>query len=133
MTFKVKKLVVGRGITVANEKQSEWIRRYYEVEAIIDDEHSLEMAKGSIEALLDIWLKGESITQAEKPKYDMSKVRWEPAEGTRGPYEKSSDVNSLDFKNLLKSLQQHGGKMTIGGYFVWAFQNGHVIGRKKRK
>lgn len=133
MSFKVSKIVIGKGKTTGDEKQSEWIRRYYEVEALIEDEHSLELAKGSIEALLDMWLSGKSITPEEKPKYDMEKIPWQPAEGTSGPYEKSSDVDSLDFKNLLKDVQAHNGKMTVGPYFVWAFANGHTLGRKKRQ
>ena len=69
----------------------------------------------------------------EKSHYDMSKIRWEQAQGTSGPYEKSSDVNSLDFKALLADVQKHSGKLTVSGYFVWAFQNGATLGRKKRQ
>jgi hypothetical protein len=65
--------------------------------------------------------------------YDMEKIKWEPAEGKAGAYEKSSDANSPDFKALLKDIQAHGGKMTVGPYFVWAFKNGNTLGRKKRK
>jgi len=69
----------------------------------------------------------------EKPSYNIEKIRWEQAQGTSGPYEKSIDVNSLDFKALLADIQKHGGKMTVSGYFVWAFQNGSTLGRKKRQ
>jgi hypothetical protein len=136
MSFKVSKIVIGRGKTTTDEKQSEWTRRYYEVEAVIEDEHSLELAKGSIEALLDAWLKGESISPPlpeKPPKYDMAKIPWEQAQGSSGPYEKSSSVDNLDFKALLKDVQAHGGKMSVGDYFVWAFRNGSTLGKKKRK
>ena len=69
----------------------------------------------------------------EKPSYNIEKIRWEQAQGTSGPYEKSIDVNNLDFKALLADVQKHGGKMTVSGYFVWAFQNGSTLGRKKRQ
>ena len=69
----------------------------------------------------------------EKPKYDMAKIKWEPAEGQAGAYEKSTDVNSPDFKALLKDVQAHGGKMTVDQYFVWAFKNGATLGRKQLK
>ena len=69
----------------------------------------------------------------EKPSYNIEKIPWEQAQGTSGPYEKSTDVNSLDFKALLADVQKHGGKMNVSGYFVWAFQNGATLGRKKRK
>ena len=69
----------------------------------------------------------------EKAKYDMAKIKWEPAEGPNGAYEISTDVNSLDFKALLKDVQAHNGKMTVGNYFVWAFRNGASLGRKRKK
>jgi len=137
VSFKISKIVIGRGKTTADEKQSEWIRRYYEVEAIIEDEHSLELAKGSVEALLDMWLKGENISQPpsplpEKPKWDPNKIKWLEAEGTKGSYQRSEDVNSLDFKELMKDLEAHQGKLSRDGFFYWKFEKSAVIGRKKR-
>jgi len=69
----------------------------------------------------------------EKPKYDIEKIKWEKAQGAKGEFERSEDVNSQDFKELLKDVQAHGGKMTVGDYFVWIFKNGSVLGRKPRK
>jgi hypothetical protein len=69
----------------------------------------------------------------EKPQYDISKIKWEKAQGAKGEFERSEDVNSQDFKALLKDVQSHGGKMTVGNYFVWAFKNGATLGRKQRK
>ena len=69
----------------------------------------------------------------EKPKYDIEKIKWEKAQGAKGEFERSEDVNSQDFKELLKDVQAHGGKMTVAGYFVWAFKNGATLGRKPRK
>jgi len=68
----------------------------------------------------------------EEP-YDIEKIKWEPAEGSSGAYEKSEDVNNPHFKALLRDVQAHGGKMTVGDYFVWSFKNGSVLGRKTRK
>lgn len=68
-----------------------------------------------------------------KEFWDPSKIKWQSAEGNKGPYERSEDVNSADFKALLKTLQEHKGKMTKDGYFMWVFANGTTIGRKKRK
>jgi hypothetical protein len=69
----------------------------------------------------------------EKPAYDIEKIHWEPAQGDHGLYERSEDVNSLDFKGLLKDVQAHCGKMTVASWFVWAFQNGSTLGRKQKK
>ena len=136
MTFKVTRLIVGKGKTIGNEKQSEWNRQYYELEATIEDESQLEMAKVSLETLLGMWLKGESISaepQQPKPKWDSNKIKWVEAEGTHGKYERSEDVNSLDFKELMKDLEGHQGKLSRDGFFYWRFEKSAVIGRKKRK
>ena len=69
----------------------------------------------------------------EKSSWDASKIKWENAEGSSGPYERSEDVNNLDFKAMLKDIQGHKGKLYRDGYFYWAFENGATVGRKKLK
>lgn len=68
-----------------------------------------------------------------KTEYDINAIIWEKASGTSGEYERSEDVDNPNFKALLKDVQAHGGKMTVEDYFVWAFKNGSVLGRKSRK
>jgi len=68
-----------------------------------------------------------------KHNWDPSKIMWTQAEGSKGPYERSEDVNNLEFKNMLKDLASHKGKLSFEGWFYWVFQNGHTVGRKKRK
>jgi hypothetical protein len=69
----------------------------------------------------------------EKPLWDPDKIKWEKAEGSKGEFERSEDVDNPEFKSMLKDLAEHGGKLNRLGYFYWAFQNGSTIGRKKRK
>lgn len=85
------------------------------------------MAVDSIEEYL------EKISPADQPAWDHSKIAWAQAEGPSGAYERSEDVNNLEFKAMLKDIQDHEGKLTRGPYFYWAFQNGHTVGRKKRR
>jgi hypothetical protein len=59
--------------------------------------------------------------------------KWEKAEGFRGDYERSEDVNNLEFKELLKDLASHNGKLSRDGWFYWTFKNGSTVGRKKRE
>ena len=65
--------------------------------------------------------------------WDPENIEWQQAEGTRGPYERSEDVNNADFKVMLKEIQKHQGKLSRNGYFYWTFQNGVTVGRKKQK
>jgi len=75
----------------------------------------------------------EAKVNDDKDSWDPSKIKWEGAQGSSGPYERSEDINNLDFKQLLKDLADHQGKLTRDGYFYWVFQNGVTVGRKKRK
>jgi hypothetical protein len=77
-------------------------------------------------------LKEAKVPVPDKTKYDMNKIKWTQAEGASGPYERSEDINSIDFKELLKDLEQHDGKLSRDGYFVWKFEKNAVVGRKKR-
>jgi len=73
------------------------------------------------------------VNAEEKPLWDPDKIKWTEAEGQNGKYERSEDVNSGDFKNLLKDLAAHGGRLNRLGYFYWSFSKSAVVGRKKKE
>ncbi|MEM3479165.1 MAG: hypothetical protein QXV74_03885 [Candidatus Bathyarchaeia archaeon] len=66
------------------------------------------------------------------PSWDPDKIEWRKAEGFKGEYERSEDVDNPEFKALLKDLAAHGGKLTRNGWFYWTFKNGCTVGRKRR-
>jgi hypothetical protein len=78
MNSKVTKLVIGKGKTTGNEKTNEWIKRYYEVEVSIADEHDIEIVKANVEGLIDGWL-GKPVEAKPKPQ--------EPKEKPEAPLE----------------------------------------------
>lgn len=71
-------------------------------------------------------------TKSPFPNWNPLKVKWQQAEGSKGPYERSEDADNPHFRGMLKDLETHGGKMTENGYFYWVFQDGTIVGRKKR-
>lgn len=135
MSYKVTKLVVAKGRTVSHEKDSEWIRERYELEITIPDERELSIARENALHLLDDWLGIGANAPMGKTSFSWNPqaIKWTEAQGSKGPYQRSEDVNNLEFKALLKDLASHNGKLTRDGWFFWTFQNGHTIGRKKRK
>ena len=76
---------------------------------------------------------GEAEKVSAQGPWDPAKIVWTQAEGSKGPYEKSDDINNRDFKAMLKDLGEHQGKLMRGDYFIWLFTNGSTVGRKKRK
>ncbi len=60
-------------------------------------------------------------------------ITWEPAQGAKGPYERSDDVDNRNFRALVRELERFQGKLTRDGFFYWTFKNGTTIGRKQRK
>jgi hypothetical protein len=66
-------------------------------------------------------------------KWNPDAIKWEKTEGWKGDYERSEDVNSLDFKELLKDLEGHQGKLSRDRFFYWRFEKSAVVGRKKRQ
>jgi len=68
----------------------------------------------------------------EKPSWNPNQIMWTKAEGQKGEYERSEDINNLQFKAMLKDLAVHGGRMNYEGFFYWVFQNGTTVGRKKK-
>lgn len=134
MSFKVKKLKVGKGKTIGNEKAAEWIKRYYEMEIEIEDEHDIEIAKTSVEGLIDGWLTPSELpSQHQGPEiWNPSQIHWQQAISQKGPYEKSEDYNSLHHKALVRDLAQHKNFLIKGDYKYWLFDNGSTIGRKRK-
>ncbi len=87
MSFKVTRLTVGKGLTNGDEKSQTWTRQYYEIEATIEAENQIELAKNSIEALLALWLKGENLNP--KPQ----------AANRENPLPAGTDLASLPWKS----------------------------------
>lgn len=131
MSFKVTKLVVGKGRTVGNEKDQTWTRQYYELEAEIQTEHDIELAKGSLEALIDTWLKGELINETQRqkapaqntvtelPGADFSKLPWKSYKTKQDAKENEAGwifSNTAGAEALLSTLKSKDGKTRIGNF-----------------
>lgn len=142
MSFKVTKITVGKGRTIGDEKAAKWEREYFELEAQVEDESGIELAKGSLESLIDVWLKGETIAPREKRAQrasedvpaDLMSMIWKPAAGPKGPFEiaeSTANVNNASFSRLGEYLAKHEGRAIVTGYFVWKFADASgSIGRK---
>jgi hypothetical protein len=92
-------------------------------------EQLIEYMKAHEAAMAKLKAKIEEIFSHSE--WDPAKIRWEKAEGKKGEYERSEDINNPEFKALLKDLASHGGKLTRDGIFYWTFRNGSTVGRKR--
>lgn len=74
--------------------------------------------------------------KAEKPKasfdWKPERIKWTWKEGSKGKYQRSEDVNNLEFKKLLIHLTRCKGALNRNGFFYWSFKNGHMVGRKRK-
>jgi len=97
-----------------------------ECDAILDFANALEAAAVKLKHSL-----GVDCTQKQQRAWlwDPAKSKWAREVGLKGEYEKSDDINSVDFKTMLKDLQEHQGKLNRDGQFYWTFQNGATVGR----
>jgi hypothetical protein len=88
---------------------------------------------GNALELRGILKNGEAVEASEKGEpWDPQKIKWTSAEGSKGEYERSEDVDNSDFKKMLQDLGTHKGKLHRNGLFYWIFTNGAVVGRKRR-
>lgn len=70
-------------------------------------------------------------TGTSAQSYDLAKIKWEPKTGPKGPYEMTSDTNNPDYKLLLEDLRAHKDKFRKDQFFIWIFEDGKQIGRKR--
>lgn len=95
---------------------------------IVDFTNAVEAACVKLRMQIDKAFGGE---QSAGLTWDPAKIKWTQAEGAKGPFERSEDVDSVDFKAMLKDLAAHGGRLQCEGKFYWVFQNGSTVGRKE--
>jgi len=62
--MKIAKIVVGKGSSVESGDQKAWVRKYFEVEVLIENEEELENAKSKALNLINQWLQEKE----QKPK-----------------------------------------------------------------
>jgi len=74
----------------------------------------------------------KSSPKETRPTWNPEGIKWIEAQGGKGPYQKSDDVDSPDFKAMLSDLAAHKGKLYRDGLFYWTFPSGS-IGRKRMK
>ena len=99
-----------------------------EIESLVKLRDAFRMASEAINEYVDSFAPKETAGFTWNP----DKIKWVWAEGTSGPYERSEDVDNLEFKAMLKDLGEHQRKFQREGYFYWAFQKAAVVGRKKK-
>jgi hypothetical protein len=96
----------------------------------------LEDFANGLEAMAVKLKVGIAKIQGVEPKkaytWNPDKIQWTKAQGGKGEYERSEDLNNPDFKEALKDLADHKGSLYRQGWFYWSFKNGSTIGRKKK-
>jgi len=101
-----------------------------ERDAILDFANALEAAAVNLKHSLGVdCTANPKLTEPKSWTWDPAKIKWAKEVGLKGEYEKSDDINSVDFKTMLKDLQEHQGKLNRDTQFYWAFQNGATVGR----
>lgn len=147
-SFKVTRIVVGRGETLGNEEAQQWTRSYYEVEAVIADERDLQQAKAALECLLDGWLHASEPTQlgksAQSPTKDLARlpynvdaIPWIDKTNEKGPFQLCDIETNADLVALRAFTLEHagGGISTKDNqgvlWYVWVFPDSKTVGRRK--
>jgi len=102
------------------------------------DEQTLEilvdLANALEAAAVDVKHKVSEIMDVKKEEsWNPERILWKSAQGARGYYEKSTDLNNPDFKELVADLKNHQGKLMHNSFFYWLFESGLTVGRKLRK
>lgn len=113
------------------------------MEAEIEDEHCIEIAKASLEGLIDGWLtppsKGTGQPHRAQPQSETlnpEAIKWEMQPGLnnpKGPFAKSEDFNNPNHKSLVKKLAANKGFLRHKGFQYRLYANGSTIGRRALK
>ena len=144
------KIVVGKGKSVSvGGPEGEWLKVFYQVEAVLDEGEDPVAARLGIEHMLDQWLQGELVGPEVFPKLDpadLDALPWltyqtkEPAEPGKAGWIKNPAYFSNFFEpaaaELSKALTRAGGKLELGEHiYQFSGKEKQFISRKpvKRK
>ena len=58
----------------------------------------LNASEAGITAAKHLMMEAKGVAEEHSWLWDTSKIRWQQTQGSSGPYEKSEEVNSSDFK-----------------------------------
>ena len=95
--------------------------------AIMDGQES------GIAAARQLLREKRGIAENKGPTWNPEGMKWIEAQGSKGAYQKSEDIDSLDFKAMLSDLAAHKGKLYRDGLFYWTFPSGSVGRKRMRK
>jgi hypothetical protein len=62
---------------------------------------------------------------------DTEEIHWTTEIGGKGEYERSDDKDNPRHQALLKILSAHQGAVRSDNWFIWTFDDGVTIGRKR--
>ena len=75
----------------------------------------------------------EKIAASHIDAWNPGKIKWSPAEGPSGVYEKASKQESVDYQAMIDDLKAHQGCLTKSDLFFWLFDDGETVGKKPKK
>ena len=133
---RITKLRVGKGKTTGNEKQTQWIKHYFEIEIELGDPPDVEVAKANALGLIDGWLSKtpaplEAKAELELSKDQLEKLPFKPyKEGSSAGWIFADIQGAEKLYALIKESQS--GKVPLHG-FEYSISKGETrefIGRK---
>ena len=101
-----------------------------QIDALVKLRDAHNMVSVAINEFIDALASPEA--NAEK-KWKPSNIKWIEKVGAKGSYQFTDDNENPDFKELVKDLQGHGGKLHNNGFFYWQFVGAQAVSRKKKQ
>jgi hypothetical protein len=141
---KIASFRIGKGVKKPAGPAFTMTSEYVEVEVKLPEgatENDFQAEFTAAEYIIDNLLQAPQVAALTEAtgkgtktfSWDPSKIRWEEAEGFKGRYERTEDINNTEYKAMLKDLAEHKGDLWREGYYYWVFQNGATVGRKKKE
>jgi hypothetical protein len=121
--LKIERILVGRGRSVPTDgPEGEWLKTFYQVEAVLDEGEDPKAVRLSLERMLNRWLSGEAEPKAKVPKLDLAELEelpWTTYKTKERAKEGEAGwifANTEGAEELVKAIQRSEGKLELGPY-----------------
>jgi biotin carboxyl carrier protein len=117
---KISEIMVTKGKTVKAGDREEWLRLEYSVKALVEDNAEAQVAKATIEGLIDGWLS--NVTSPKPQVQQQPQVQQAPTQPTK--------MIQLTIEEQLEKVKQNFGEFK--DLLAFSTSNGKVVIRARQ-
>ena len=116
--MKVEKVTIGKGTTSCETKDGPWIRRFYQIEALLEAGDNRQQVRALLEQEIDQWLAEPDVSKV--PDLDLAQINAFPwckyEKQPQGAWIFTDERRPVGSEKFIEAVKAAGGTLELGEY-----------------